>query len=77
MFSTALLLKNSEKNRITVSDIKGIDLSLYTEDYILEIAAQVFAEYSRLGGDGKVAKGADLITALINALSSARESVSV
>ncbi len=65
------------KTRITASDIKEIDLTHYTDDYILEVAAQVFAEYNRLGGDGKVAKGADLITALINFISNDKESASV
>lgn len=69
--------KKHGKTRITASDIRGIDLTLYTDDYILEVAAQVFAEYSRLGGDGKVAKGADLITALIYAISCDKEPVSV
>lgn len=57
------------KNRITASDIRVIDLTTYTDDYILEVATKVFSEYNRLGGDGKVAKGAELIAVLMNAFS--------
>lgn len=65
------------KVQIPASDIKELDLALYTDEYILEIAAQVFTEYNRLGGDGKVAKGAELIVALKNSISDNKAPVPV
>lgn len=64
------------KTQITAVDIKELDLTLYSEEYILETAAQVFTEYNLLGGDGKVAKGTDLISALKNKISGTKSLIS-
>ena len=53
---------------ITSSDIKGLDLAIFTDEYILDVAARVFDNYSRLGGDGKVAKGTELLTVLMSSI---------
>lgn len=65
-YAVALKIKNS---KITVSDIKDLNLSFFTEKYILYVADKVFAEYITLGGDAKVAKGSTLIDTLLNNLS--------
>lgn len=52
-FSVAKYLN---KVSITANDIKGLDISVFTDDYFDEIAQDVLAKYIRLGGDGKTAK---------------------
>ena len=54
---------------ITFKDVKEIELNSYTDEYITQIAKIVFSEYEKLGGDGKVAKGSDLIDNLISLFS--------
>lgn len=54
---------------ITFKDVKEIELNSYTEEYITQIAEIVFSEYEKLGGDGKAAKGSDLIDNLISMFS--------
>lgn len=54
---------------ITFQDVKEIELNSYTDEYITQIAEIVFSEYEKLGGDGKVAKGSDLIDNLISLFS--------
>ena len=54
---------------ITFKDVKEIELNSYTDEYITQIAEIVFSEYEKLGGDGKVAKGSDLIDNLISIFS--------
>ena len=54
---------------ITFKDVKEIELNSYTDEYITQIAEIVFSEYEKLGGDGKVAKGSDLIDNLISLFS--------
>ena len=56
--------KSINSSNISVDNIKALDLSTYTSEYILEIAALVFAEYEQLGGNSKVAKGSELIKKL-------------
>lgn len=46
---------------ITTKSIKEIDLTHFTDENILAAATQVLDEYIALGGDGKVAKGSELI----------------
>lgn len=53
--------KKVGKIDITTKALKEIELSYFTDDIILEAATQVFEEYNVLGGNGKVAKGSDLI----------------
>ena len=65
------------KAQITASDMRGLDLASYTDEYILNVASLVFIEYSQLGGDGKVAKGAELIEILKNKFSGVEELVPV
>ena len=54
---------------ITFKDVKEIELNSYTDEYITQIAEIVFSEYEKLGGDGKAAKGSDLIDNLISIFS--------
>lgn len=54
---------------ITFKDVKEIELNSYTDEYITQIAKIVFSEYEKLGGDGKAAKGSDLIDNLISIFS--------
>lgn len=61
--------------KITPSDVKELDLNLFTDSYILKIAAKVFDEYNQLGGDGKVAKGTELIEKLIHNIPTDEETV--
>ena len=49
---------------ITARCIKEIDQSLFTEEYIINIANQVLTEYTALGGDSTIAKGTNLIKKL-------------
>jgi hypothetical protein len=56
--------KSLNKMTISIKDIKDIDLESIHDEYILGITAQVFTEYNSLGGDGKTAKGSDLIERL-------------
>ena len=49
---------------ISASDIKSLDLEIFSDEYILDIATQVFEQYKKLGGDGKAAKGTELISVL-------------
>ena len=43
-------------------------MTVFTDSYILDVAAQVFDNYQRLGGDGKVAKGTELLASLMNSV---------
>lgn len=52
--------------QISPSDVKTLDFNCFNEQYILDIAAYVFAQYDKLGGNGTVAKGSDLIRVLVN-----------
>ena len=63
-----IVAKKIKKPAITASDIKGLDLTVFTDSYILDVAAQVFDNYQRLGGDGKVAKGTELLASLMNSV---------
>ena len=54
---------------ITFKDVKEIELNSYTDEYITQIAKIVFSEYEKMGGDGKAAKGSDLIDNLISIFS--------
>lgn len=54
---------------ITFKDVKETELNSYTDEYITQIAEIVFSEYEKLGGDGKAAKGSDLIDNLISIFS--------
>lgn len=56
--------KDINRSNITSNDIKSLDVSTYTDEYILGISETVFAKYESLGGDSKVAKGSELIKAL-------------
>ncbi|MCU7653524.1 AIPR family protein [Acutalibacter sp. LFL-21] len=56
--------KDINRSNITSNDIKSLDVSAYTDEYILGISKTVFAKYESLGGDSKVAKGTELIKAL-------------
>lgn len=58
--------KQVGKANITFKDVKEIDLNSYTDEYIVQIAETVFSEYEKLGGNGKVAKGSDLIDDLVS-----------
>ena len=49
---------------ISASDIKSLDFDIFSDEYILDIATQVFDQYKKLGGNGKVAKGTELISVL-------------
>lgn len=60
--------KKLGKSVIELVDIKGLDLNVFTDEYITSAASEVFNEYEKLGGNGKVAKGSDLIDALIGKL---------
>lgn len=53
-----------QKTKICASDIKKLDLSSFTDQYILQVADTVFTAYSQLGGNSKVAKGSVLVTQL-------------
>lgn len=68
--------KKMRKSKITLSEVKELDLNLFTEEYILEIASHVFDEYNRLGGNGKVAKGSELIVDLMDSITIDKESSS-
>lgn len=61
--------KRGGNANITFKDVKEIELNSYTDEYITQIAEIVFSEYEKLGGDGKVAKGSDLIDNLISIFS--------
>lgn len=54
---------------ITFKEVKEIELNSYTDEYITQIAKIVFSEYEKMGGDGKAAKGSDLIDNLISIFS--------
>lgn len=67
MFFTYLLQNRLEKQiSLFFKDVKEIDLNSYTDEYIVQIAETVFSEYEKLGGNGKVAKGSDLIDDLVS-----------
>ena len=55
--------------KITQKDICNIDIHSINNNKILNAANFVFKEYQRLGGNGKVAKGANLISELNTLLS--------
>ena len=57
--------KQVDKLDITATDIKKLDLSVFTNKFILESAEYVFSKYEELGGNSKVAKGAELIKSLV------------
>lgn len=48
--------KRLNKVSIGANDIKGLDTSTFTDDYLYEIAQDVLSKYISLGGDGKTAK---------------------
>lgn len=50
---------------ITATVIKKLDLSAFTNGYILESTEYVFNKYEELGGNSKEAKGAELIKSLV------------
>ncbi|SBW00312.1 UbiD family decarboxylase [uncultured Eubacteriales bacterium] len=56
-----VVAKKLETTNITPKAIKEINLEYLSDEDILDSAIQVFAEYDALGGDGKVAKGPELI----------------
>lgn len=56
--------KHLGKIRISANDIKGLDLSAFTDDYIKERASDVFSKYMGLGGNGKTAKNPALTETL-------------
>ena len=56
--------KKIQKESITAKDLKSIDLGLFTNGYILDCAEEVFKQYNALGGNGKVAKGNELLSRL-------------
>lgn len=56
--------KHLGKIRINANDIKGLDLSAFTDHYIRERASDVFSKYISLGGNGKTAKNPALTEAL-------------
>lgn len=60
-FSVAKLLN---RKSISATNLKDINLDLFTETYILEVAKVVFDEYESLGGNGKTAKSQVLTDAL-------------
>lgn len=53
--------KRLGKMSITPKDLKEIDLTYFTDEIILKTTKQVMSEYNALGGNGKVAKGSELI----------------
>lgn len=53
---------------INQQNVCRIDMASINKDKILDAAEFVFKNYSRLGGNGKVAKGANLITSLKDVL---------
>ncbi|MGN0856519.1 MAG: AIPR family protein [Candidatus Spyradenecus sp.] len=61
------------KTNISFKDVKGIELTDYTDEYITQTAEIVFNEYEKLGGDGKVAKGLNLIDALVGIASTSED----
>jgi hypothetical protein len=65
-FSVAMLF---HKTTLTVNDIQEINLDDFSDQYVLDMADQVFAEYTDLGGNGKVAKGSELLDRLISMIS--------
>lgn len=65
-YAVAKIIK---KSKITPNDVKNINLELFTEKYILDIAQDVFDIYNNLGGSGKIAKGPELIKAIIEIIS--------
>ncbi len=65
--------KKVGKPYISYKDVKELDLSEYTDEYVSQVAEVVFSEYEKLGGDGKVAKGSDLINVLVGILTTAEE----
>ncbi len=54
--------------------LKEIDLAYFTDEVIMEAAAQVLEEYTALGGNGKVAKGPELTEKLKGLISSVEKS---
>ena len=56
--------KNINRSNITANDVKSLDLSAYSDEYILDISKTVYDKYESLGGDRKVAKGSELIKSL-------------
>lgn len=56
-----LVANKLETTDITPKVIKEIDLECFSDDDILDSATQVLDQYNALGGDGKVAKGSELI----------------
>lgn len=63
------MAKSIGNANITFKDVKEIEFNSYTDEYITQIAKIVFSEYEKLGGDGKAAKGSDLIDNLISIFS--------
>lgn len=61
------------KAKITFKDVKEIEVNSYTDEDIIQTSKIVFSEYEKLGGNGKVAKGSDLIDNLVSLLSEPEE----
>lgn len=55
------MAKKVGRINITPKDLKEIELTYFSDNIIAEAATQVFTEYITLGGNGKVAKGSELI----------------
>lgn len=51
-----------EKTNITAADLKNLNLDAFSSEFILSMAQEVLEEYIALGGDGKVAKGSELLS---------------
>ena len=56
-----VVTKKVGRINITPKDLKEIELTYFSDNIIAEAATQVFTEYITLGGNGKVAKGSELI----------------
>jgi hypothetical protein len=65
----AVFAKVLKKEKITIKDAASIDLSLFSDELIIDTADEVFSLYTQLGGNDKIAKGADFITLLKKQLS--------
>lgn len=57
--------KAINKSTITFDDVKNINLNFFSEKYILEAAQEVFEVYNSLGGNGRIAKGTEMLTAIL------------
>ena len=60
--------KKLNKDRFSPCDIKKLNIDEFAYLFLSDIATEVFDVYSSLGGNGKVAKGTRLLSALIDRL---------